>query len=102
MGEPEGLDVDHINGDGLDNRRSNLRACDRSRNNANRHRVQSKTSPIKGVHLDGHTGKWRAEIHWKGKRHTLGRYATLEAAAEAYAVKARELFGEFANPTAYG
>lgn len=98
MGEPAGLDIDHVNGSGLDNRRANLRACTRSENNANRHRAQSKTSRVKGVHLEKQTGRWRAEIHWQGRRYTLGRFAALEDAAEAYRAKAEELFGAFANP----
>lgn len=96
---PKQFDVDHINGDGLDNRRENLRLCTRSENNANRHRIQSKTSPVKGVHFETCTGRWRAEVHWQGKRHTLGRFDHLEDAAEAYAAKAAELFGSFANPS---
>jgi len=96
---PKGNDVDHINGNGLDNRRENLRLCTRSQNNANRHRTQSKSSPYKGVHLEKQTGRWRAEVHHLGKRHTLGRFDRIEDAANAYAVKAAELFGEFANPS---
>lgn len=94
---PAGMDVDHINGDGLDNRRENLRVCTRSQNNANRHRTQSKSSPIKGVHFEKCTGRWRAEVHCNGKRHTLGRFDRIEDAAAAYAAKAAELFGNFAN-----
>lgn len=99
MNAPPGLDVDHINGNGLDNRRQNLRLCTRSQNNANRHRSQSKSTGVKGVHFEKCTGKWRAEIHCDGKRHTLGRFDCLEAAANAYNDKAAELFGEFARPS---
>jgi len=99
MDAPAGMDVDHINGNGLYNRRENLRVCTRSQNNANRHRTQSKSSPIKGVHFEKYTGRWRAEIHLNGKRHTLGRFDHIEDAAAAYAAKAAELFGDFANPS---
>jgi hypothetical protein len=96
---PRGKDVDHINGDGLDNRRENLRVCTRSQNNANRHRSQSRSSPFKGVHFEKCTGRWRAEVHLNGKRHTLGRFDAIEDAAAAYSAKATELFGAFANPS---
>jgi hypothetical protein len=91
-----GMDVDHANGNGLDNRRANLRVCSRTENNANRRVVMSATG-IKGVHFETSTGKWRAEIHFHGIRHRLGRFSSADRAAAAYAQKAKELFGEFAN-----
>lgn len=96
-GAAKGKDVDHINGNGLDNRRENLRVCDRSQNSANRHAVMSAHG-IKGVHFENYTGRWRAEIQWRRKRYKLGRFDTAEEAAAAYAAKAHELFKEFANP----
>ncbi len=96
-GAARGEDVDHANGDGLDNRRPNLRRCTRSQNIGNRHAVASKTSPYKGVHFEGCTGRWRAEVQCDGKRYKLGRHDTAEAAHAAYKAKARELFGEFAS-----
>jgi hypothetical protein len=91
-----GEDVDHISGDGLDNRRRNLRQCSRSQNNANRHRTASATG-VKGVHFEAWSGRWRAEIERGGRRYKLGRYDTQGEAAAAYAAKATELFGEYAH-----
>lgn len=98
MAPAVGVDVDHQNGDGLDNRRSNLRTCTRAQNNANRHAVTSSTG-VKGVHYEAFTGRWRAEIQHERRRYKLGRFDTQQQAADAYAAKAREFFGAFANPT---
>lgn len=91
-----GLGTDHINGNGMDNRRGNLRLCNQSQNNANRHVPQTKTSPYKGVHFDAATGRYRAEITKDGKRYRLGRFPTAEEAVTAYTRKSIELFGRFA------
>jgi hypothetical protein len=84
--------VDHRNHDTLDNRRSNLRKCDRLRNNLNR-RPQSK-SGYKGVTAVGK--KWYASIMLDHKTRRLGIHTTPEDAAHAYDKAAREMFGEFA------
>lgn len=96
MSAERGQEIDHVNGDGMDNRRSNLRFCTRRENNANRHAVQSKSSPYKGVHFEAWSGKWRAEIMSHGRRYKLGRFTDVKEAKRAYNAKARELFGEFA------
>lgn len=91
-------EVDHRSGDGLDNRRGNLRLCTRGQNNANRHILQTKTSNHKGVHFEQWSSRWRAEVNHEGKRYTLGRFDSEESAAAAYREAATRLFGEFANP----
>jgi hypothetical protein len=96
IGADHGSDVDHASGDGLDNRRSNLRECSRTLNSANRH-VSASATGTKGVHFEEWTGRWRAEIQHQRKRYKLGRFDTQHEAATAYLNKARELFGEFAN-----
>ena len=96
LGVDRGQDVDHANGSGLDNRRHNLRVCNRTQNNANRH-FSASASGIKGVHFETYTGKWRAEIQYLGKRYKLGRFTNKDDAAKAYMDKAMEFFGEFAN-----
>lgn len=95
---PDGLDTDHINGNGLDNRRSNLRAATRSQNNANQ-RARSGTSPLKGVYRHYNSGvkQWRAAIRIDGRRKYLGLFRTPEEAHTAYCVAARVLFGHFAR-----
>jgi hypothetical protein len=96
-GAAKGLDVDHKNGNGLDNRLCNLRVCERSQNNANRKRVQSKTSRFKGVHFENCTQRWRAELTINGKRIRLGRFPSEEQAVAAYMKAANEHFGEYAS-----
>ena len=93
-GEPV---IDHRDGNPLNNRFSNLRLSTYSDNAANRGRMRSNTSGFKGAVFDPRADKWRAQISKDGRRYCLGRYATAEEAHEAYAAKARELFGEFAR-----
>jgi hypothetical protein len=94
MGAQRGDEIDHVNGNPLDNRRCNLRFCTRSQNNANQRKTRG-SSRFKGVCFDKQTGKWRAQISYHGKRIKVGRFVTEEAAALAYQSIARELFPEF-------
>lgn len=90
-----GFDLtDHINGDGLDNRRANLREATKGQNNVNRRRNSNNTSGFKGVGRNA--GQWRARIRAGGTELHVGYYPTPEAAAVAYDAAARELHGEFA------
>ena len=89
--------VDHINGDGLDNRRSNLRIATPCQNAWNQGRSSRNTSGYKGVSWNKKEGKWIARITVKGHRYFLGYFATAELAYAAYCEKSRELHGEFAN-----
>lgn len=92
MGDPTGTDVDHINGDGLDNRRSNLRACTHQQNTWNARPRGGRA--FKGTVFG--SGRWRAGISPNGRRIYLGGYDTQEDAAAAYNVAAARLYGEFA------
>ncbi|XNY05194.1 HNH endonuclease (plasmid) [Sinorhizobium meliloti] len=89
--------IDHRNGDTGDNRLANLRAADRSQNGANSRVSRNKATGYKGAYLEARTGKWMAQISPKGKRLTIGRFDTAEAAHAAYMAKAREVFGDFAR-----
>lgn len=89
--------VDHINGNGLDNRRSNLRSATTAENQRNARRRSDNTSGFKGVHWDAAQRRWKAQISVGGKRLSRGRYPTAEDAARAYDRAARELHGEFAT-----
>lgn len=90
--------VDHINGDSLDNRRSNLRAATKRQNAHNSAKcIAPTTSRFKGVYWHGQRGKWAAMItKLPGRRESLGLHVSERAAAEAYDNAARRLFGEFA------
>ena len=88
--------VDHINGNGLDNRRSNLRAATDSQNAMNRGMRSDNTSGFKGVTQK--RSKWHASLQVNGKRRHLGDFATRIEAARAYDAAALIYFGEFARP----
>ena len=95
MDAPDGIEIDHINGDRLDNRRCNLRLCTHRQNLRNRKRQDNGSSRYKGVHKSA--GKWRAMIGYDGKLYHLGYFADEEEAARAYNAAATEHFGEFAR-----
>lgn len=99
---PKGIDIDHINGNKLDNRKSNLRVVSHQQNCFNTKRRVSKTqgvnpSKYKGVTWRNDREKWRSRICINGHRIYLGLYETQEDAALAYNVAAKELFGEYAR-----
>jgi hypothetical protein len=91
---PRGSIVDHINGDGLDNRRSNLRIVSSSENSQNRRAVGGGPR-FKGV--SRRSGGYGASIFYNGSRRWLGTFRTAEDAARAYDATALECFGEYAR-----
>jgi len=98
MNTPKGLDTDHINGDKMDNRRSNLRIATRSQNNMNQKpQTRVTSSKYKGVWIDKRNGKWVAAIKIDRKAKHLGTFATEQDAAIAYNLAAQELFGDYAR-----
>lgn len=96
IGAPLGVGVDHIDGDGLNNRRANLRLANHAQNGANA-KVKTRTSQFKGVYLDRRQGKWRAQIREDGGSRALGSFASEEDAARAYDRAAVRVFGVFAR-----
>ena len=102
---PKGKQIDHINGNPLDNRKENLRTCTNQQNQMNRGRTKNNKSGYKGVYyskksksmINEHSKPWRAEIQHNKKIIYLGYYKTKEEAALAYNKKAKELNGEYAK-----
>jgi hypothetical protein len=90
---PKGKDVDHINGNKLDNRRCNLRVCSRGINVQNQ--KSWAKSGYKGVNKNGNY--WQANIYYDKKRQFLGNFKTIEQAAVAYNEAAYSLYGEHAQ-----
>jgi hypothetical protein len=89
--------VDHIDGNGLNNTKGNLRCCNKSQNGANR-KGPNKNSRSKylGVCLFKQTNKWQARVQKDGKYYHVGYFKNEDDAALAYNRKAKELFGEYA------
>ena len=96
MGFPDG-NIDHKNGDKLDNQKHNLRVATVSQNMANSRKKRNASSRFKGVTWCKTTLQWRCRIGFDGETINLGRFDSDEAAAEAYDRAAIELFGEFSN-----
>jgi hypothetical protein len=87
--------VDHVNGNGLDNRKLNLRLCDIRQNAANMGLSKRNTTGFKGVSEEN--GRFRARVSSHGREYYLGHFGTAKEAARAYNKKAVELFGEYAR-----
>lgn len=88
--------VDHEDGDGLNNRRSNLRPCSQLHNMANMRMSRLNSSGRKGVSWDKQHKRWRATISVGSRAKFLGLFADLDEAARAYDAAAIELWGDFA------
>jgi hypothetical protein len=90
-----GQEVDHVNGDGLDNRRCNIRLCTPSQNQANRGKDKRNTSGRKGVTWNKCANKWQAQTSVNGKRKYIGIFSDVEKAHKAYNKFRISIFGEF-------
>jgi hypothetical protein len=95
--DPGTAEVDHINGDTLDNRRCNLRLATHAQNMCNNRMRSHNTSGYRGVFWYAERRKWGALIVARRKRKFLGLYADAVDAARAYDAAAIELHGEFAS-----
>jgi hypothetical protein len=102
MDTPSGMECDHVDLDGLNNVRQNLRNCTPSQNTCNTVKRRSyqgnkPSSVYKGVSWHDHTQKWEAYVTIGGKLKYLGVYASEKDAARAYNIAAHAHFGEFAR-----
>lgn len=93
---PRGFVIDHIDHDGLNNQRSNLRVVTQGENLMNARKRRGTSSRFKGVYWDKREQRWVASITVDGKCHWIGQYTDEERAARAYDVFARGLVGHVA------
>jgi hypothetical protein len=94
---PQGIEIDHINGNKSDNRISNLRLATRSENCRNSKLSPLNTSGSKGVSWNKARNKWTAQIKINGRQKHLGVFKNVEDAKSAYAIAAVASYGEFAR-----
>lgn len=97
MGEPTGMEVDHIDNNGLNNQRGNLRVAAHWQNLANRPIQKNNTSGYRGVTWSKQNKKWYAQIYVDSKTISLGFYDDIKDAARAYNEAAIERYSEFAR-----
>lgn len=97
MMTPDGVETDHKNGNGLDNRKKNLRYANGKQNSQNRRRSSNNKSGYKGVCWNSRRGKWEVQIRINGKKKFLGYFNKPEDAARKYNQAAIKYFGEFAR-----
>jgi hypothetical protein len=97
MNPLERMYIDHINSDGLDNRKCNLRICNQAQNSMNSRKLIKTHSQFKGIHLDKRYNCWIARIGISYKRKYLGQFKNEIAAALAYNEAAKKYYGEFAK-----
>lgn len=94
---PPDSEVDHADGNGLNNCRANLRVCSFTQNQQNRGKRPNTTSKYKGVSWHARSRRWRARICVNGKELYLGGFTSEKEAADTYDAKAREVFGGYAR-----
>lgn len=94
---PQGVLVDHINGNGFDNRKSNLRLCTQSQNLMNRGMNKNNPYGLKGVKFDKRRNRYSASICRNYKSKFLGSYDTPQEAHLAYIAAVKEYHGDFAR-----
>ena len=92
-----GEEVDHINGNGLDNRKENLRFVTRAQNNWNQKPRNCTSSRYKGVSWNKRREYWESYIQVNNRKHHLGSYQNEEMAALAYDLSALCMRGEYAR-----
>lgn len=96
IGVSDSREVDHKNGEGLDNRKMNLRVATHSQNKQNSRKQVECSSRFKGVHWNINESKWQVRIQVNGQRVHLGYFDDEEIAAQVYDQAAKQEFGEYA------
>ena len=90
------MEINHINHNGLDHRKANLRICTHQQKQFTQKPAKDKTSMFKGVCWHNHNNKWQVRIKYDQRSYHLGYFEDEIEAAKTYDKKAIELFGEFA------
>lgn len=96
-GEWPSSELDHIDGDSMNNAPANLRLCSRSQNNWNSQRPTGE-SGLRGAYLDKRNQRWYSHIQFGGQVKHLGMFDTAEEAHKAFEIAAEQLHGEFYFP----
>lgn len=91
----KGFDVDHVDRNPFNNKRSNLRYVTHAQNMMNMKKMRTNTSGFRGVSMDKRDGVWTAQIWADGKKKHIGRFPSAVLAASAYKETAKILYGEF-------
>jgi hypothetical protein len=94
---PDGMLVDHVDGNKVNNRIENLRLATKSQNNHNSKIHSNNTSGIKGIFRDKSRNKWRAQLAINGKIKSVGSFDTIEEAEAAVIAARNNLHGDFAR-----
>ena len=97
LGVKQEEEVDHIEGRPWDNRKEKLRIASHQENMMNRKKSIKSTTGVTGVSIDKRTGKFRAEIHYHGRKYSLGCYKTLEKAKQARTQAEEKFFKDYAR-----
>ncbi len=97
MNAPTNKLVDHVDGDGLNNQKNNLRFASNAENLWNQDKHKNNTSGYKGVHFDKKSQIWIAQIRSAVGQRNIGQFSTPQEAAHAYDEAAKELHGQFAH-----
>jgi hypothetical protein len=94
---PKGMVTDHIDGNGLNNQKSNLRSCTHYQNIHNTKMHKDNASGMKGISWSRRDKRWQAQIMVKGQRISLGSHTTAQSAYAAYCDACTKLHGDFAR-----
>lgn len=97
-GEWPSSELDHIDGNSMNNAPANLRLCNRTQNNCNRKRRPTGESGLRGAYLDKRNLQWHSQIQFGSQSYFLGNFDTPKEAHEAFEYAAKKLHGEFYSP----
>jgi hypothetical protein len=97
LNTPENMETDHVDGDGLNNQKNNLRACTHSENQSNKSKYVNNTTGYKGLSWCERNKKWLVRISVNKKRFYLGHFKSKKEASEVYNIACLKKHGKFAK-----